>query len=254
MHARLANFNIPAVQRVDDRTIEVTANGLPLWHGSQLAIDTTLVSPLTSAGQPRRRGGEYAAAALHTARHTKENIYPELFASNRCRLVLLGLKVGGRWSMETVEFLRLLAQHNANAVPVAASNRHFTGESLACHPHACCYACACGIPVVPAGRWGNPRGRGPSSTWATRPTARRGTHPQLTSGEVRAQFDFGLCSDSSVDFAHVGIGQYKNCPPTPKSFCGTRCGPTASKRNVRKTKNWELHSGGLALLLHPPEF
>jgi len=50
MHTRLANFNVPAVQRVDDRTIEVIATGLPLWHGSSWLsthIDTTLVSPLT---------------------------------------------------------------------------------------------------------------------------------------------------------------------------------------------------------------
>jgi len=93
MHTRLANLNIPAIQRADDRTIEVIAHGLPLWHGSQFAIDTTLVSPLTSAGQPRRSGGEYAAAALHTARQTKEKTYP---ASNRCRLVVLGLEVRGR--------------------------------------------------------------------------------------------------------------------------------------------------------------
>ena len=120
--------------------------------------------------------------------------------------------------------------------PVAASNRHFTGESLVCHPHACCYACLCGIPVVPTGRWGNPRGRGPSPTWVTaRPTGRR-THPQSTSGEVRAQFDFGLCSGSSVDFAHLETGQYKNSPLTPKSFWGTRCGPTAVKRSVKKKK------------------
>ena len=49
MHTRLANLNVPAVQRVDDRTIEVIATGLPLWHGSELAIDTTLVSLLTGA-------------------------------------------------------------------------------------------------------------------------------------------------------------------------------------------------------------
>ena len=67
---RLANLNVRAVQRVDDRTIEVIeviATGLPLWHASQLAIDTTLVSPLTGAAQPWRRGGQYAGAALHTA-------------------------------------------------------------------------------------------------------------------------------------------------------------------------------------------
>ena len=40
--------------RTDERRIEVIANGLPLWNGSQLAIDTTLVSPLTSQAEPRR--------------------------------------------------------------------------------------------------------------------------------------------------------------------------------------------------------
>ena len=194
---------------------------------------------------PTRRRDTNQDTQANTARHTKEKIYPELVASNRCRLVVLGLKVGGRWNMETVEFPRLLAQHKANAVPVAASNRHFTGESLVCHPHACCYACLCGIPVVPTGRWGNPRGRGPSTTWATARPTRRRTQPQSTSGEVRAQFDFGLCSGSAVEFAHLGIGQYKNCPPTPKSFCGTRSGPTASKRSVRKKNIGSCTTGAL---------
>ena len=31
----------------DDRRIEVIANGLPLWGGMQLAVDTTLVSALS---------------------------------------------------------------------------------------------------------------------------------------------------------------------------------------------------------------
>ena len=38
----------------DDRRIEVMANGLPLWGGMQLAVDTTLVSALSSTGAPRR--------------------------------------------------------------------------------------------------------------------------------------------------------------------------------------------------------
>ena len=36
-----------AVSRFDDRRIEVIANGLPLRNGAQLAVDTTIVSPLT---------------------------------------------------------------------------------------------------------------------------------------------------------------------------------------------------------------
>ena len=63
--------------------------------------DTTLVSPLTSSSQPRRRAGQYAGAALQDARQSKERTYPELLCSRRCRLV-------GRWSPEATTFLRLL--------------------------------------------------------------------------------------------------------------------------------------------------
>ena len=55
-HTRVSDLNPPTVQQVDDQ-------GLPLYNGSQLAIGTTLVAPLASAGQPRRRGRQYAAAA-----------------------------------------------------------------------------------------------------------------------------------------------------------------------------------------------
>ena len=36
----------------DGRRLEVVADGLPLFHGAQLAIDTTLVSPLSRDGLP----------------------------------------------------------------------------------------------------------------------------------------------------------------------------------------------------------
>ena len=81
------------VDRADDRRIEVIANGLPLWNGAQLAVDTTLVSALTSAGRHRR-----VRERLDTqARRAKERTYPELVRSRRCRLVALALEVGG-WS------------------------------------------------------------------------------------------------------------------------------------------------------------
>ena len=53
-NTRLADMNLQ-VDRVDDRRLEVVANGLPLWGGQQLAVDTTLVSPLSGSGQPCRR-------------------------------------------------------------------------------------------------------------------------------------------------------------------------------------------------------
>ena len=117
MHTRMNQLNIPAVNHMDDRAIEVIANGLPLWQGSQLAVDTTLVSPLTSAAEPRRRGGRFAGTALHAARQTKERTYPELVGSGRCRLVVLAMEVGGRWSAEAAQFLRLLAQTKTQSTP-----------------------------------------------------------------------------------------------------------------------------------------
>ena len=39
---------------LDNRTLEVVADGLTVWSGSQLDIDTTLVSPLHRDGHPQR--------------------------------------------------------------------------------------------------------------------------------------------------------------------------------------------------------
>ena len=83
--------------RQDDRRIEVIANGLPLWGGVQVAVDTTLVSPLTAAGEPRREGRRTAGAAL--------------------RHVVLGIETGGRWCPEAATFLRLLARCRARSAP-----------------------------------------------------------------------------------------------------------------------------------------
>ena len=116
-NTRLSDLNLDHINRHDDRRIEVIANGLPLWGGAQLAVDTTLVSPLTSSSQPRRRAGQYAGAALQDARKSKERTYPELLRSRRCRLVVLALETGGRWSPEATTFLRPLAQTKARAVP-----------------------------------------------------------------------------------------------------------------------------------------
>ena len=76
--------------RQDERRIEVIANGLPLWGGVQLAVDTTLVSPLTAAGMPRRDSGHTAGAALCVAERAKARTYPKPASGRRCRLVVLG--------------------------------------------------------------------------------------------------------------------------------------------------------------------
>ena len=102
-----------AVSRFDDRRIEVIANGLPLWNGAQLAVDTTIVSPLTAAGGARSRRDPARPVALLEVRRRKEATYPELLASARCRLVVIGVEVGGRWGSAAASFLRLLARARA---------------------------------------------------------------------------------------------------------------------------------------------
>ena len=102
----------------DERRIEVVANGLPLWHGAQVAVDTTLVSPLRSDGAPRPHADQEEGVALREARRKKRrHTYPELRRSQRCRLVVLALETGGRWSEDALEFLRSLARAKARTAP-----------------------------------------------------------------------------------------------------------------------------------------
>ena len=42
----LRDLDLLPQDRPDTRRLEVVADGLPLHHGAQLAIDTTMVSPL----------------------------------------------------------------------------------------------------------------------------------------------------------------------------------------------------------------
>ena len=152
MHTRVADLNLPAVQQVDDRRIELIANGLSLHNGSQLAIDATLFAPPSSTGQPRRRGGQFAASALHDARRAKERTCPELRTARRCRLAVLAIEVGGRWSTEATHFLRQLAQSRARSVPRnirAAAITAFIARWSATITHAAMHAFAASLVSLP---------------------------------------------------------------------------------------------------------
>ena len=90
----------------DGRRLEVVVDGLLLFGGRQLAVDTTLVGALHADGTARPRAANRDGAALVVARRRKETTYPELVGPrSRCRLVVLGGEVGGRWSSETQSFL-----------------------------------------------------------------------------------------------------------------------------------------------------
>ena len=132
------------LERQNDRPIEVIANGLPLWGGAQLAVDTTLLSPDTAAGlhmPPRRAGGRTAAAALLTAKRARE--------SNRCRLTVIAREIGGRWSAEAATFVRLLARCRARSAATLTRCRHLGFYSpLVCAPLLRCQELFRSQPVV----------------------------------------------------------------------------------------------------------
>ena len=119
------NVDVPLA---DSRRIEVLANGLPLWQGAQVAVDTTSVSRDGSA----RAGADRVPgkAATDAGRRKRQATYPELLAARRCRLVVLAVEVGGRFGAELADFLRRLAASKARAAPAQLRQ---SARQAACH-------------------------------------------------------------------------------------------------------------------------
>ena len=112
------DLDVAVPNALDGRRLEVVADGLPLFGGAQLAVDTTLVSPLHADRSPHRHAADSDGAVLATARRRKERTYPELVGpESRARLVVLALETGGRWSDEALAFVRLLARAKVRSEP-----------------------------------------------------------------------------------------------------------------------------------------
>ena len=115
--ARVCRDLLP-LDHLDNRRLEVVVDGLPLFRGAQLAIDTTMVSAVRSDGTARRQCATTSGAALDQARRRQERTYPELAQPHgRARLVVLGCEVGRRWSEESRQFLAELAATKARSEP-----------------------------------------------------------------------------------------------------------------------------------------
>ena len=108
------NINVGAA---DERRIEVLAQDLPSFGGAQLAVDVTLRSVLSATGEPHPHTAEVDGVVLLRARQDKERTYPELIGTGRCMLVVVAIETGGRWSDESVGFIRQLAFAKAREVP-----------------------------------------------------------------------------------------------------------------------------------------
>ena len=124
VNIRVQDLDLFPGPRADNRRLEVVADGLPLFHGTQLAVDTTMVSTVRADAAPRRQCAERDGAALDQARRTKERTCPELTGEHgRARLVVLACETGGRWSEESHSFLRQLAARARSGEMRAAARR-----------------------------------------------------------------------------------------------------------------------------------
>ena len=113
----MRNLNI-RVHSSDNRRIEVIADGLPFYSGCQIALDATLVSPLTCQGNPRLNSHIRDAAVLEEARRKKEQrTYADVANSGRCRFITAGVEIGGRWAPALVIFIARLAKSKTRSVP-----------------------------------------------------------------------------------------------------------------------------------------
>ena len=68
-------------------------------------------------GCPRPSADTEPGLALTQAEERKSRTYPEFGQQGRCKLVVLALEVGGRWSTATQTFLRALARGRVLASP-----------------------------------------------------------------------------------------------------------------------------------------
>ena len=115
-NAMLRDMNI-AVAATDHRAIEVLASGLPLHHGVQLAVDITIRCAHTAESRACPNAATTNGAVLQAARAQKATKYAELLHGDRCRLVVVGVETGGRWSDEAMQFIAELAACKAREAP-----------------------------------------------------------------------------------------------------------------------------------------
>ena len=84
----------PNADAADNRRFEIVADGFPLFHGAQHAIDTTIVSPLRMDGVPHPRAQTWMAP-LCWLLGAESNV-----GTPSWQVILVGplaCEVGGRW-------------------------------------------------------------------------------------------------------------------------------------------------------------
>ena len=116
----------------DSRRLEIVADGLPLFGGLQLALDTTLVFPLHCDGSARPGAAQIDGVVLTVARRKKERTHPDLMGPHgRFRLVVLAGEARAKATSEPrilrLRWASILACSAARVFAVSLLNLKFGG-------------------------------------------------------------------------------------------------------------------------------
>ena len=156
------------------------------------------------------------------------NAYPELLRGGRCKLVVVALEVGGRWSTEAASFIRQLAQTRCRAAPAAlqtATAQAYIARWSALLTHAAQTAFAKSLLFEDL--WLHTAGDGESPLLSDLLDLR--TTPPDISRPLDLLLDFALGLRGNLE-----TGQYKNSLPTTK-LLGDQM--DMAEKGVRKKQN-----------------
>ena len=102
----------------------MTHGRLKCWRRTSLVTEgcswqwTSLCAAfLTCQGEDHTHAADTDGAMLTKARADKEEVYTELATSGRCKLIVMAMETGGRWSEESVAVLRELTHAKAQEAP-----------------------------------------------------------------------------------------------------------------------------------------
>ena len=123
VNVRVQDLDLFPGPRADNRRLEVVADGLPLFHGAQLAVDTTMVSTVRADGAPRRQCAERGKGKIkHTGKgkgkkRSKQNNLSLLKQRQRCRIL---------------RKIRVLLENSCSFQVWTRGS--WVGQSIPCHP------------------------------------------------------------------------------------------------------------------------
>ena len=143
----------PPPDSSDSRQLDFVVSGSNVCGGLPLGCDPTLMSVLNCRGEPH--GGD----VFKQARQRKEETYRDVKDSGRISLVVLAALTGGRFSDESAQVVRSLAQQKSEAAPPLLRGSIRQGYSqrwwpiLSCAVQRASIACLQGSFPPVAGPW-----------------------------------------------------------------------------------------------------